>query len=83
MEIKPVGVGMRLRMRGLRERGLVEIAEDPKSGDFVLIIGKGIRQRWYRKWLKINLPEGMWQVKCSKEEVPTAMNKFLTEKILG
>jgi len=25
----------------------------------------------------------MWRVKCSKEEVSDAVNKFLAEKILG
>lgn len=69
-------------MRGLKNRGMMEISEDPKSGDFVLVISKGIREKWYRKWLRINLPQGMWQVKCSKEEVSEAVNKFLSEKIL-
>lgn len=83
METEEIGVGARLKMRGLKNRGLVEIAEDPKSGDFILVIGKGIREKWYRKWLKINVPEGMWQVRCSKEEVSEAVSKLLTEKILS
>ncbi len=83
MEIQEIGVGARLRMRGLRNRGLMEISEDPKSGDFVLVIGKGIREKWYRRWLKINLPVGMWRVKCKKEEVSEVLNKFLAEKILA
>lgn len=82
MEIEEIGVGTRLRMRGLKNRGMMEISEDPKSGDFVLVISKGIRDKWYRKWLRINLPEGMWRVKCSEEEVSEAVNKFLSEKIL-
>jgi hypothetical protein len=82
MEIEEIGVGARLGMRGLKNRGLMEISEDLKSGDFVLVIGKGIREKWYRKWLRINLPQGMWRVKCSKEEVSEAVNKFLSEKIL-
>ncbi|MBA7484541.1 MAG: hypothetical protein GH156_00180 [Dehalococcoidia bacterium] len=69
-------------MRGLKNRGMMEISEDLKSGDFVLVISKGIREKWYRKWLRINLPQGMWRVKCSKEEVSEAVNKFLSEKIL-
>lgn len=69
-------------MRGLKNRGMMEISEDPKSEDFVLVISKGIREKWYRKWLRVNLPQGMWRVKCSKEEVSEAMNKFLSEKIL-
>ena len=82
MEIEEIGVGARLGMRGLKNRGLMEISEDPKTGDFILVISKGIREKWYRKWLRINLPEGMWRVKCSKEEVSEVVNKFLAEKIL-
>lgn len=82
IEIEEIGVGARLGMLGLKNRGMMEISEDPKSGDFVLVISKGIREKWYRKWLRINLPQGMWRVKCSKEEVSEAVNKFLSEKIL-
>jgi len=83
MEIQEIGVGARLGMRGLKNRGLVEISEDPKSGDFVLVISKGIRDKWYRRWLRINLPGGMWRVRCKQEEVSEALNKFLAEKILS
>jgi hypothetical protein len=83
MEIEEIGVGARLGIRGLSNRGLMEISEDTKSGDFVLVISKGIRNKWYRKWLRINLPEGMWRVKCKKEEVSEVLNKFLAEKILA
>jgi len=82
MEIKEIGVRTRLRMRGLKNRGMVEVSEDTKSGDFVLVIGKGIRDKWYRKWLRINIPEAMWRVRCSKGEVCAAVDKFLSEKIL-
>ena len=82
MKAEEIGVGSRLGMRGLRNRGLIEISEDTKSGDFVLVISKGIRDKWYRRWLKINLPQDMWRVKCSKEEIPEAVNKFLSEDIL-
>jgi hypothetical protein len=82
METEEIGVGARLGMRGIKSRGLVEISEDPKSGDFVLVISKGIREKWYQKWLRVNLPQGMWRVKCSKEEVAEVINKFLSEKIL-
>ena len=83
MEVEEIGVGARLGIRGLKNRGLMEISEDTKSGDFVLVISKGIRNKWYRKWLRINLPEGMWRVKCKKEEVSEVLNKFLAEKILA
>lgn len=82
METEEIGVMSRLGMRGLKNRGLIEISQNPKSGDFVLVISKGIREKWYHKWLKINLPQGMWRVKCSKEEVYEAVNKFLSDKIL-
>ena len=81
MEVKEIGVGARLGMHGLMERGMIKIAEDPKDGDYILVIGKGIRQTWYRKWLKVNMPEAMWQIKCSKSEVAEAVAKFLSEKI--
>ncbi|MBE0415135.1 MAG: hypothetical protein IBX36_01145 [Dehalococcoidia bacterium] len=83
MEIEGIGVVTRLGMRGLKNKGLMEISEDPKSGDFILVISKGIREKWYWKWLRINLPEGMWRVKCKKEEVSEVLNKFLAEKILA
>jgi len=82
MEIEEIGIVTRLGMRGLKNRGMVEVSEDTKSGDFILVIGKGIRDKWYRKWLRINIPEAMWRVKCSKNEVATAVNKFLSEKVL-
>jgi len=43
----------------------------------VLIVGKGIR----RKWLVFNLPEGMWRVRCSKEEVSGVVKDFLSQII--
>ena len=79
MEIEEIGVRARLGMRGLKNRGIIEISENPRTGDFVLVIGKGTR----RKWLMFNLPEGMWRVRCKKEEVSEAVNKFLTERILS
>ena len=83
MEVKEIGVGARLGMRGLKSRGLIEVCEEPQGGDFVLVIGKGVRQKWYRKWLKVNMPEGMWQVRCSRDEVPEAVGRFLSEQILS
>ncbi len=82
MEIEEIGVGTRLGMWGLKNRGMMEISEDPETGDFVLVVSKGIRDKWYRKWLKINLPQGMWRVKCKREEVTEVVNKLLSEKIL-
>lgn len=38
MEIEEIGVVSRLGMRGLKNRGIMEISQDPRSGDFVLVI---------------------------------------------
>lgn len=78
MEKERIGVWGRLKMKGLKNKGLVEISQDRKSGDYVLVMSKGIQ----RKWLMFNLPEEMWRVRCSKEEVPTLVENFLSEKIL-
>ena len=83
MEIEEIGVGSRLRMRGVKNRGLMEVSEDPDTGAFVLVISRGIREKWYRKWLRINLPEKMWRVKCSKDEVSETVNRFLAEEVLA
>jgi hypothetical protein len=78
MKIEEIRIRDRTQMRGLKNQGLIEISQDPKTGDFVLIMGKGIR----RKWLFFNLPEGMWRARCSKEEVLDVVKDFLTEKVL-
>ncbi len=83
MEIEEIGVGSRLRMRGVKNRGLMEVSEDPDTGAFVLVISRGIREKWYRKWLRINLPEKMWRVKCSKDEVSETVSRFLAEEVLA
>ncbi len=77
MEKERVGVRSRLKMRGLKNRGLIEIAEDPKRGDYVLVMSKGIE----RKWFIFNLPQDMWRVRCSKQEVIPAIDQFLSETI--
>lgn len=79
MKIEEIKIRDRTRMRGLKNKGLIEISQNPKTGDFVLIMGKGIR----RKWLFFNLPEGMWRARCSKEEVLDVVKDFLTEKVLN
>jgi hypothetical protein len=78
MEIEEIEIRDRTRMRGLKSKGLIEISQDPKTGDFVLIMGKGIR----KKWLLFNLPEGMWRARCSKEEILDVVKDFLVEKVL-
>jgi len=79
MKMEEIRIRDRTRMRGLKNKGLIEISQDPKTGDFVLIMGKGIR----KKWLLFNLPEGMWRARCSKEEVSDVVKNFLAERILG
>jgi len=79
MEKEKIGVWGRVWMRGLKNKGLLEISQDQKRGDYVLIMSTGIR----RKWLMFNLPEEMWRVRCSKEEVLPVIDNFLNEKILA
>jgi hypothetical protein len=78
MKIEEVRIRDRIRMRGLKNKGLIEISQDTKTGDFVLIMSKGIHKRW----LIFNFPEGMWRARCTKEEVLDAVTDFFTEKIL-
>ena len=78
MKIEEIRVRDRMRMRGLKNKGLIEISRNPKTGDFVLIMGNGT----HRKWLLFNFPDGRWRVSCSKEQVLEAVKDFLTDKIL-
>jgi len=66
-------------MRGLKNKGLIQISEDKKTGDFVVMAGKGIE----RKWLIFNLPQGLWRVRCKEDEVQEVVDKLLTEKIMA
>ena len=79
MEKEKISVWDRVRMRGLKNKGLLEISQDTRSKDYVLIVSKGIQ----RKWLMFNLPEEMWRVRCSREEVLQVVENFLTEKIIA
>jgi hypothetical protein len=67
------------KMKGHKNKGLIQISEDKKTGEYLVIIGKGI----HREWGIFNLPQGLWQVKCSKEDVKQAVDKLLDEKILS
>ena len=78
MKIEEIRIRDRMRMRGLKNKGLIEISRNPKTGDFVLVMGKGT----HRKWLLFNFPDGMWRAECSKEEVLDVVKDFVTEKIL-
>lgn len=79
MEIEEIRVRDRLKIRGLKNRGLVEILEDRKTGGFVLIMAKGI----HREWGMFSLPDGMWRAKCSREEVLDVVKDFLVNKVLA
>jgi len=78
MKMEEIRVRDRMRMRGLKNKGLIEISQDTKTGDFVLIMSKGT----HRKWLFFNFPDGMWRASCPKEQVLDVVKDFLTEKIL-
>jgi hypothetical protein len=78
MKIEEIRVRDRMRMRGLKNKGLIEISQDTKTGNFVLTMGKGIHKRW----LLFNFPEGMWRATCPKDQVLDVVKNFLTERIL-
>ena len=78
MKMEEIRVRDRMRMRGLKNKSLIEISQNPKTGDFVLVMSKGS----HRKWLLFNFPDGMWRAEGSKEEVLNVVKDFLAEKIL-
>jgi hypothetical protein len=78
MKMGKIRVRDRMRMRGLKNKGLIEISQDPETGYFVLVMSKGT----HRKYLIFNFPDGMWRAECSKEEVLDVVKDFVTEKIL-
>ena len=79
MELEETKVRSMLRRRGLRNKGMIEISQDPKTEEFVLVVAKGIR----RKWLMFNFPEAMWRGRGSKEEVLEETKRLLEETILA
>ncbi len=80
MEIEKLQMSrLMFAMKGLKNRGLIQISEDRKTGDFVIIVGKGI----HRQWGVFNLPQGLWRMTCKKEEVRQAVDGLLKEKILA
>jgi hypothetical protein len=66
-------------MKGLRNKGLLHISEERKTGNYVIIVMKGI----HREWRLFNLPQASWRVICKKEEVKEAVDRLLAEKILA
>jgi len=79
MEIEETGVRNMMRRRGLRNKGMIEISQDSRTGEFVLVAARGIR----RKWLMFNFPEAMWKVRGSKDEVLAESKRLLEETILA
>jgi len=78
MKMEEIRVRNRMQMRGLKNKGLIEISQDPETGDFVLVMSKGT----HRRGLIFNFPDGMWKAECSKGEVLDLVKDFVTEKIL-
>lgn len=78
MKMEEIRVRDRMRMRGLKHKSLIEISQDPKTDDFVLIMSKGT----HRRWLFFNFPDGMWRTSCPKKQVLETVKDFLTDKVL-
>ena len=78
MEVEEISLQQKLRMRGLVNKGMVEILQHPETGEFVVVIGKASHKRG----LIFNLPAGLWRMKGSKAEVSQALKDFLDEMIL-
>ena len=79
MELEETKVRSMLWRRGLRNKGMIEISQDRKTEEFVLVAAKGI----CRKWLIFNFPEAMWKGRGSKDEVLEASKRLLEETILA
>ena len=79
MEMEKTTVRAMMTRRGLKNRGMIEISQDTKTGDFVIVAARGIR----KKWLLFNLPEAMWRGRGSKEEVLEAAKRLLADEVLA
>jgi len=79
MELEETKVRSMLWRRGLRNRGMIEISQDRKTEEFVLVAAKGIR----KKWLVFKFPETMWRGQGSREEVLEESKRLLEEIILA
>lgn len=80
MEIEQIKLNkFLLGMKGLKNTGLIQISENKKTGDFVIVVGKGIQ----RQWGMFNMPQGLWRITCRKDEVRDAVDRILTEKLLA
>ena len=79
MKTETIGVWGRIKMRGLKNKGLIEMSQDPRTGEYVAVWGIGIE----RKWLLFNLPAKMGIMRGSKEEISGALKTLLDEKLLA
>ncbi|MBM4444780.1 MAG: hypothetical protein FJ020_05685 [Chloroflexi bacterium] len=78
MKLEETTVRAMLWRTGLKNKGMIEICQDNRTGEFVMVAAKGIR----RKWLLLNLPEAMWRGRGSMEEVLEASRRLLADEIL-
>lgn len=78
MEKEKVGISARLKTKGLKNMGLIEVSLDSKTGKYVLFMSKGI----HKKLGIFNFPDEMWKVKCSREELPGVVKDYLVGTIL-
>jgi len=65
--------------RGLRNKGMIEISQDHKTGESVLVAVKAIR----KKRLVFYWTDTMWRGRGSKEEVLEESKRLLEEMILA
>ncbi len=79
MELEEIRVRDRLKTRGLKHKAMIEIMQNPRSGEFVIVMATGI----HKEWGVFNLPDGMWRAKCTREEIPGVVGNFLAEKVLA
>ena len=79
MEREKIGIWGRVKMMKLGNTGFIEISQDRKKEDYLLVMSKGIR----RKYLVLNFPEEMLKVRCAKEEILLVINDFLNENFLA
>ncbi len=79
MQLEETKTRSLLGMRGLRNKGLMVVSQDPRTEDYVLVAARNIR----RKYLIFNLPEKMWKGRGSKEDVLTEAKRLLDETLLS
>jgi hypothetical protein len=79
MEIEKLQINpLVFAMKGLKNKGLIDVSEDSATGDYVVIVGQAI----HRQWGVFSIPKGIWRVTCKKEEVKEVVDKLLLEKVL-